>query len=859
MNALARLLSAPRAAALAAVFLAATAHAAPGELDTSFGTKGIRDLPGPSESSAARATALAVQPDGQIVVGVKDGDSSGGLSGLRRLDDKGNWDTGFGYNSWATRGEHTDFRALAIQPDGGILANPVASSGFTLDRDTSAGLADPAFGTNGRVTDSSFSWEPVRTAAFALQPDGKVLITGMPKTGNFLIARYHADGMPDMDFSTDGTTTTDLGAYAIALQADGKIVVAGTSYNADNYNYDFALARYRADGTPDLNFGAGGKTTTDLGGSGAAYGIALQPDGRIVVAGASGGDVALARYDADGTLDTSFGEDNGGSKKGWVVTDFGGYDTTYALALQPDGKPLVAVNNEQGDFILARYTADGALDTGFGTAGIVTTDTECDSGTDSTYRAHTLALQADGKILVAGEMKPGSGFCDFGERWVLARYQNDSFDLTPDTPASVVWANQDLGAVVESDAITVSGLGAGLSVPIAVQGGEYAVNGGAWTAYTGWVKNNDTLRVRHTTAATLATTTETRLSFGGLRAPNNSATLLGATEVKFTSTTHGAPVAQDDTATTPRGTATVIDVLANDTDPDNDPLAIGPFDSVSFQGGTVTDNGRTLTYTPPPGFTGIDTFAYTASDGRGGRDGATVTVTVQPGNATSGGGAPVAGNLTLVAYTGSTISGTLPASDADGDALSFTLVADGAKGSAVITDPATGAFTYTPHAGQTGSDSFTFKASDGAADSNTATMTVTILSKPLAGNTAPVAGSLALIAYQGSAVNGTLPASDANGDALSFTVVDSGAKGTAEITDAAAGTFTYTPAAGASGTDSFTFRVNDGTYESNTATVTVTIQPTPSSSSGGGGIDPWLLALGGLLLARGRRNGGRRG
>src|SRR5439155_10672104 len=139
---------------------------------------------------------------------------------------------------------------------------------------------------------------------------------------------------------------------------------------------DFALARYNADGSVDLTFGSGGRVVTDFGGDDAAFALAVQPDGKIVVAGVSTGggsmDFALARYDSDGALDATFGSG------GRVVTDLGGQDEAFALVVQPDGRLVAAgastaAGNLDLDFALARYNTVGTLDATFGAAGQVVT------------------------------------------------------------------------------------------------------------------------------------------------------------------------------------------------------------------------------------------------------------------------------------------------------------------------------------------------------------------------------------------------------------------------------------------------------------------------------------------------------
>ncbi len=198
----------------------------------------------------------------------------------------------------------------------------------------------------------------------------------------------------------NGNVTTTIGhgddwARAMAVQNDGKIVVAG--YASNGSNDDFAVARYNVDGTLDTSFGTGGKTTIGVGSSvDQAYDIKIQADGKIVIAGnsytGSNGDFALVRLNGDGSLDSSFGV------MGEVVIDFaGGTDEAQSIVVQPDGKIIVGGSTNASLFAIARLNSDGSLDTSFGTAGSVTTDVT--AGLDSGY---SLTLQSDGKILFVG-------------------------------------------------------------------------------------------------------------------------------------------------------------------------------------------------------------------------------------------------------------------------------------------------------------------------------------------------------------------------------------------------------------------------------------------------------------------------
>jgi uncharacterized delta-60 repeat protein len=286
------------------------------------------------------------------------------------------------------------------------------------------GDLDVSFGTNGLVYTDIGTASGDKAYAVALQDDGKIVVAGASNDGtqdDFAVARYTTIGILDTDFSTDGKLTTPVGstddvAYAVAVQPDGKIVVAGSTFNGvDN---DFALARYTITGTLDLGFSTDGLVTTAISGDDVARSVAIQTDGKIVVAGFANEDFAVVRYNEDGTLD----EANFGSGTGIVTTDFfGALDQAHGLAIQPaDGKLVVAGFSdidESEEFAVGRYLTTGALDTatfGSGT-GVATTDFV----TNSTDQAYSVALQPDGKIVLAGFINTGAGATDdFG----LARF-----------------------------------------------------------------------------------------------------------------------------------------------------------------------------------------------------------------------------------------------------------------------------------------------------------------------------------------------------------------------------------------------------------------------------------------------------
>jgi uncharacterized delta-60 repeat protein/uncharacterized repeat protein (TIGR01451 family) len=269
------------------------------------------------------------------------------------------------------------------------------------------GALDPTFGTGGEVTTDFGGSDTVR--AVAVQTDGKIVAAGLSGAGDFALARYNVDGSLDSTFGSGGKVTTDFGgfdaAFGLVVQPDGRIVAAGQGGGGN-----FALARYNADGSLDPTFGSGGKVTTAIGG---ALGVALQPDGKIVAVGGGGpaSDFVAARYNPDGTLDTSFGSG------GVVTTDLGPFEAATAVVIQADGKIVATGSTSSGNFALVRYNADGSLDASFGSGGIVTTN----FGFSSSFGG-ALVIQADGKIVAAGR-----GGTDF----LVVRFNGDgSLDTT---------------------------------------------------------------------------------------------------------------------------------------------------------------------------------------------------------------------------------------------------------------------------------------------------------------------------------------------------------------------------------------------------------------------------------------------
>ena len=296
------------------------------------------------------------------------------------------------------------------------------------------GDLDPSFNFTGQLTTDFIMWDDVAKAV-AVQSDGRIVVVGSAYNGNdndFAVARYNPDGTLDTTFGTMGKVITAFSASGddatgVALQSDGKIVVAGIANNAPAF--DFAVVRYNANGTLDTSFGVVGKVVTPLGVNFATVsGVVVQSDGKIVVVGnADNGvddDFALVRYNANGTLDTTF---NGTGK---ILMGFGyGSDGINSVALQTDGKIVVAgyaTNNAFGvDCVVARFDTTGTLDPTFNVTGVVMTSlTTNDEGFSA------VAVQGDGKIVAAGYANNGSNYDFAVVRYTSLGVLDTNFNLT---------------------------------------------------------------------------------------------------------------------------------------------------------------------------------------------------------------------------------------------------------------------------------------------------------------------------------------------------------------------------------------------------------------------------------------------
>jgi uncharacterized delta-60 repeat protein len=460
-------------------------------LDLTFGNGGkvLTDFTGSTDVG----NALAIQPDGKIIVGgsAANTHTNGTDYGLARYHVNGTLDSSFGTGGKVLTdvgGLGDIIAAIALQSDGKIVAAGFSFTenifDFSVVRYHANGLLDTSFGNGGKVI-TDFQNNDDEAFAMVLQPDGKIVVAGLTADSSFkldfALVRYLSNGALDPSFGTGGKVVTDFfgsddQGFALLRQGDGKLIVAGAAINTKSFESEFALARYNENGTLDDTFGAQGKTTTAFEEGSSVSSLLLLPDGKIIAGGFAftshdenrpahgevSGNFALVKYKTDGSADESFGA------SGKVTTDFFGEDDSInSLILQTDGK-IVAVGSavtihreerltekvtrfnriqkphiitagelDPSDFALARYLGDGSLDDSFARDGKATVELAPDVNI-----AFAAALQSDGRVIAAG--RAGSfAEPDFG----LARFLTADFDicLQDDSSGSLLRFNSVTG------------------------------------------------------------------------------------------------------------------------------------------------------------------------------------------------------------------------------------------------------------------------------------------------------------------------------------------------------------------------------------------------------------------------------
>ncbi|OLY90613.1 hypothetical protein BUE76_00845 [Cnuella takakiae] len=450
---------------------------ADGKQDLNFGVDGFSQ-----QVNLIHSTAVQLQ-DGKIIVAgalTDDGAFNGHLAFARYFED-GDLDTSFGSNGILnTKRQIDEPSAVVLQPDQKILVagttydNEIEQYGFALARFSPTGIPDSSWGDAGIATTFFNTNHPEilggKASSLALQTDGKVVVAGSILNGllpskDFALVRYKSDGSLDSGFATNGIQVTDFTggedeASSVVVQQDGKILVAGKSGNT---NSDFALARYHANGMPDNSFSGDGLHTTDFfGGPDQASTIVVQDDGKILVAGSAKSTsgrsaLALARFHANAAPDLSFG----GTGR-FIDESIGTSVSARAIILQPDHR-ILATGYTQGvadsslDLVVGRYQPEGSLDLTFDDDGKGTAFYTYSGNS----RLHHIAVQQDGKLVVAEAL------------FSLARYHADG---TPDSTFGIH------GQVVEAPIGEIQ-----ITQAIAIQQDEKLLLAGHDPAYDGSV------------------------------------------------------------------------------------------------------------------------------------------------------------------------------------------------------------------------------------------------------------------------------------------------------------------------------------------------------------------------------------
>ena len=419
----------------------------PGELDLSFNGNGKTTV---QIGSSSEAQSVVIQSTGKIVTAGYSIIGTRSEFALARFNRDGSKDNSFGKDGNGTTSNPVgsgDAAAVSVvvQSDdklvvAGYTGKQGAGGQFAVARYTSEGLPDTSFGSQGtRITTIA---QDAIAYAVAIQPsDNKIVAAGYcydGRSANFALVRYTHNGQLDSSFGTNGIVCQDFGndeyGHAVVIESDGSILVGG---GVDGKG--FGLAHYKTSGQPDKSFGTNGLVITPIGSvsniKAEIRSLAIQSDKKIVAAGyASNGvnfDFALARYNPDGQPDKLFGT------AGTVTTPIGtGDDQAWSVGLTSDGKIVAAgysYNGSKSDFAIARYSPSGLLDSSFASTGKKTTPI----GTSSNDRAWSIAIQTDSKILVAGSTYDASmGTYSFA----LARYLGDppSFYRVNSRPVAVV-------------------------------------------------------------------------------------------------------------------------------------------------------------------------------------------------------------------------------------------------------------------------------------------------------------------------------------------------------------------------------------------------------------------------------------
>jgi len=410
-----------------------------GDLDLTFGTGGKvkTDFFGAADTGRS----VAIQSDSKIVVGGAV-DNSGMKFGAVRYNANGTLDTTFALDGKfliEIGGRGSTCKSVGIQSNGNIILggetalHPTNFSAMGLVRLNTNGVLDTQFGYNdGKSFTPTFGYNNEYGLTLKILPDDKILqggygLTAPESYASFLLARHNANGLLDASFGNGGWTSVDFSGTSIlsslAIQTDGKIVASG--YGSLNTRECLSLARFNSNGTLDTSFGTNGKVQRDFGDNSYGNSVALDASGRIVVGGSVGQTFLLTRYNSDGTVDNTFGT-NGFT----TVSSLGSNSVGNSVLILSSGKILLGgktrQENNNENFALLCFNTNGTLDTTFGTGGRVTTNFfVTDMSTTGVYNTgYALALQKNlpnDLIIFAGAANNG----DFG----VLRYYSKTYTV----------------------------------------------------------------------------------------------------------------------------------------------------------------------------------------------------------------------------------------------------------------------------------------------------------------------------------------------------------------------------------------------------------------------------------------------
>jgi uncharacterized delta-60 repeat protein len=678
-----------------------------------------------------------------------------------------------------------------VQPDGKIVIGGAFTSYNGDDAASDKVMRLNADGTRDSTFNAGGAGADDRVYAVAVQPDGKIVIGGDFTSYNGeaaetsdSIMRLNADGTRDPTFNPGGAGA-DGGVQAVAVQADGKIIIGGnfTSYNGDAAANDRVM-RLNADGTRDATFNAAGMGAASPVGGSTVSAVALQPDGKIVIGGfftSYNGDAAatsdkVMRLNADGTRDASFNAGGAGAD-----------NAVLAVALQPDGKIVISglFTSYNGDAAatsdrVMRLNADGTRDSTFNPGG---------AGANGT--GYAVAVQRDGKIVIGGDFTSYNGDAAASDR--VMRLEGDFFLTWPAgdaTDKAILLPIINDGTPEDDES---------LKLTLKLMSGGAAL--GSPSSSTLTILDDDGPRaVPPKPAPSTNEDTPVQITLTGTKRSNTPLTF------------------------------TVTDM------PDHGTLGALSGSSCSFDGSNSTTTcTATVTYTPNANYNGMDSFKFKVNDGT--TDSAEATVSISVGAVND---PPTANGQSVTTNEDQAKAITLTGSDTEGSTLTFSVVTQPAHGGLTGTPPH---LTYTPAANYNGSDSFKFKVNDGQADSNTVTVSITIL----AVNDAPsfVEGSDQTVS-QGSgpqtvanwATSISAGPADESGQSLTFMVSNNNnSLFASQPAVSANGTLSYTPASNPTGSATVTVTLQDkggtannghDTSAPQTFTITVTATPTPT-------------------------------